>query len=171
MMVNMDDHNLRAQQQDDSQDPAQVNTNQQKQTDRAASQVKQQPADQVDQEKKSVSGLGKEQKESWGSGFAKEAEPHFVEKKEFEPPAEVEDWVEKLEEGEEITLPGPVKDDYGNVLMEAADLGKPQIFLPLEKEEIEDGLTHKVADSIRWLSEWCVRVIKMFPSRTNYKTE
>ncbi len=112
-------------------------------------------------------GMAKEREA--GGTFFKEQAPVIVEKKEFEPPPEVEGWMEKLEKGEEITLPGPVKDQYGQILMEASQVVKAKIVLPLEKEKIEEGLKEKVSDSIRWLSEWCLRVVKMFPSRVSYK--
>lgn len=34
------------------------------------------------------------------------------------------------------------------------------IVLPLSEKEIEEGLHHKVRDSIRWLAEWCLKIIK-----------
>lgn len=113
-------------------------------------------------------GMAKEKEV--GGAFFKEQAPTIIEKKEFEPPPEVEGWMEKLEKGEEITLPGPVKDEYGQILMEAARDTKPKIVLPLQKQKIEEGLKEKVTNSFRWLSEWCLRVIKMFPNRITFKT-
>jgi hypothetical protein len=34
---------------------------------------------------------------------------------------------------------------------------------------MEKGLKHKVVDSLRWLAEWCLRLIKMFGSKVAYK--
>jgi hypothetical protein len=44
------------------------------------------------------------------------------------------------------------------------------ITLPLTEEEIEEGLHHKVRDSIRWLAEWCVKIAKMAHGRVKYAT-
>lgn len=108
----------------------------------------------------------KEQKEAFGPPFAEGVK--IVEKKEFEPSEEVAEWMEKVE-GKEIELPQPVKDEYGQILIEAARITKPKIVLPLTKKKVKKGLHHKVADSIRWLAEWCLRLLKMFPERASYK--
>ena len=117
-----------------------------------------------------VVSVGKEQKEAFGASISKEAQPGAaVETKEFEASSEVKDWMEKIEAGEEITFPGPVTDDYGQILMDAAKITKPKIDLPLDKPGIQKGLHHKVVDSVRWLAEWCLRLIKMVPKRVVYK--
>jgi len=45
---------------------------------------------------------------------------------------------------------------------------KPKIVLPLRKAQIEDGLHQKVNQGVRWLSEWCVMMIKKYPGRVFY---
>lgn len=112
-----------------------------------------------------ASGL-KEQKEAFPAGFTEGIK--VVEKKEFEPSKEVASWMEKVE-GEEIELPQPIEDQYGQILLEAARTSKPKIVLPISKKKVKKGLHHKVADSIRWLAEWCLRLLKMFPERVVYK--
>lgn len=99
-----------------------------------------------------------------GSLF-KEGAPRVAEQKEFTPPAEVKEWVQEIKTAEEITLPQPVKDEFGEILLEAASPIKPKIVLPLTKPKIKQGLHKKIAESIRWLAEWCLRLIKMFPDR------
>ena len=111
------------------------------------------------------SGL-KEQKEAFGAPFAEGVK--IVEKKEFEPSEELAGWMEKVE-GEEITLPQPIRDEYGQILVRAATITKPKIILPLTKKKVKKGLHHKVAESLRWLAEWCLRLLKMFPERVVYK--
>lgn len=111
------------------------------------------------------SGL-KEQKEALGPPLAEGVK--IVEKKEFEPSEEVAEWMEKVE-GKEIELPQPVKDEYGQILVRAARITKPKIVMPISKKKMKKGLHYKVADSIRWLAEWCLRLIKMFPERIVYK--
>lgn len=99
----------------------------------------------------------KEQKEILGS-LAKEKEV-IREYKEPEPSKEVEPWIKK--EKKEIKLPRPVYDQGGQVILEDIAPQKPKITLPLDKLGIQKGLKHKVQDSIRWLAEWCLRIIKM----------
>lgn len=83
---------------------------------------------------------------------------------------EVEGWLEKLEK-EQTQLGQPVTDDKGQVVLD--DAGKQQggfkVILPLTKEEMERGLKHKVVDSLRWLAEWCLRLIKMFGNKVAYR--
>lgn len=93
----------------------------------------------------------------------------ILEKKEPEPTAEVKDWMRKLEEGETIQLPQPIMDDFGQVLVQAAGQTKSKIILPLNEEELEKGLHQKAIESIRWLAEWCIRVMKMAAGRVFYK--
>lgn len=112
--------------------------------------------------------LPPDKKEGIGSLF-KEGEPYLAEKRDFEPPAEVKEWVSEVKEAEEIDLPQPIKDDFGAILLESAMPSKPQIVLPLTQVKTKKGLHHKIADSVRWLAEWCFRLIKMFPKRVHYK--
>lgn len=107
----------------------------------------------------------KEQKEILGRIF-KEGEPVITEYKEPEPSKEVEPWVEKVEK-KEIKL--PLYDDSGQVILEDIAPQKPKITLPLDDAGIQTGLKHKVQDSIRWLAEWCLRIIKMGRWRIAYK--
>lgn len=107
----------------------------------------------------------KEQKEALGS-LAKEKEI-IREYKEPEPAKEVEPWIEKVEK-KEIKLPQPVYDQSGQVVLDNVAPQKPKITLPLDKAGIQKGLKYKVKDSIRWLSEWCVRIVKMGKWRVAY---
>lgn len=43
-----------------------------------------------------------------------------------------------------------------------------KIMLPLDKIEVEGGLKKSVVDGVRWLSEWCVMMIKKYPGRVFY---
>lgn len=93
----------------------------------------------------------------------------IAEYQEPEPGPEVKDWMQKLEEGETIQLPQPVTDDYGQVLVQSAGSQKPKIVLPLDEDEVIEGLHQKVINSLRWLAEWCVRVMKKASGRVFYK--
>lgn len=113
-------------------------------------------------------GGPKEQKEA-GPLAPRRETIRIIEQKEPEPGKEVKDWVEKVEEGETAQLGQTITDDYGQVLVEAAEKKKPKIVLPLDEAEIEKGLHHKAVDSIRWLAEWCIRVMKMAAGRVFYR--
>lgn len=83
---------------------------------------------------------------------------------------EVEGWLEKLEK-EQTQLGQPVTDDKGQVILDDANKQQSgfKVVLPLTKDEVEKGLHHKVIDSIRWLAEWCIRMIKMFGNKVTYR--
>lgn len=108
------------------------------------------------------------EKKEVGSSLFKEGEPRLIEKKEFSPPSEVQPWVKEVKPAEEITLPQPIKDEYGQILMESAAPPKPKIVLPLNQPKIHQALRQKLVESVRWLAEWCLRLIKMFPKRVKY---
>lgn len=118
----------------------------------------------------SVSG-SKEQKETGPLTPKLELEKvEVVEQKEPEPKKEVKNWVEKVESGDTAQLKKPVTDDYGQILVEAAEKKeKPKITLPLDEKGVEKGLHHKAVNSFRWLAEWCVRVMKIATGRVFYK--
>ena len=95
----------------------------------------------------------------------------YTRKVDLEP--EVEGWLEKLEK-EDSQLSEPVVDDKGKVVLdsakdETAGKGKFKVVLPLTKDEVEKGLQHKVIDSVRWLAEWCLRLVKMFGNKVTYR--
>ena len=112
----------------------------------------------------------KEQKEilsRMGEGLDMEKVPVVERKAEVGP--EMKDWMSKLEEGEDIQLPQPVKDGNGEVLVEAVANQQPKIVLPLIEETYKIGLNSSVSESVRWLAEWCKRLLKMFPGRTELR--
>jgi len=84
---------------------------------------------------------------------------------------EVEGWLEKVEK-EDSQLQQPVTDQTtGQVVLD--DSAKQQsgfkVILPMSKDEVDKGLHHKVIDSVRWLAEWCIRMIKMFGNKVAYR--
>jgi hypothetical protein len=73
--------------------------------------------------------------------------------------------------GPAVQLTKPVVDDQtGQVLVTSAAAQVPKIVLPLTKEEIEKGLHYKIFYSIRWLAEWCLRLIKRVGRRTRKRS-
>ena len=47
---------------------------------------------------------------------------------------------------------------------------KPNIILPLNKQEMTSGLRQGVMKGVRWASEWCLMMIKKYPGRVFYLT-
>lgn len=112
----------------------------------------------------------KEQKEILSEieqGVGMEKVPVVERKAEMRP--EMRGWIRKLEEGEEIQLPQPVTDGAGQPIVQAAAPQQPQIILPLDEDQFVAALRKTVYDSIRWLAEWCRRLLKMFPGRIAFK--
>ncbi len=96
-------------------------------------------------------------------------------------PVEQVSFVEKVEKQVETQQPAStqpqqptvtkqnVNDDMGKIVSaQFAVQTKPNIVLPESEEEIVEGLKHKVWESARWLSEWCVMMIKKYPGRVFY---
>ena len=84
---------------------------------------------------------------------------------------EVEGWLEKLEK-EDAQLKQPVVNQQtGQVVLDDAAQQQAgfKVVLPLTKDEVEKGLKHKVVDSLRWLAEWCLRLVKMFGNKVAYR--
>ncbi len=80
---------------------------------------------------------------------------------------EVESLIHKLETDPSLTK--PVTDDYGQPLVSPAAPTAPKIILPISQGSYTYGLTQKVSQSIRWLAEWCFRLIKIFGERAAFR--
>jgi hypothetical protein len=109
-------------------------------------------------------------KERVDSGGKQEVTPitEFTRNVDLEP--EVEGWLEKLEK-EDAQLQQPVVNQQtGKVILDNSHLPTGfKVILPLTKDEVEKGLRLKVVDSMRWLAEWCIRLIKMFGNKVAYR--
>jgi len=89
---------------------------------------------------------------------------------EIEPPKEVANWLEKVEKGD-VYLAKPVTDDQtGQTLVTAPSAQQPKIVLPLTRGQLIAGLKQKMNQAIRWLAEWCLRLIKMQPNQVELKS-
>jgi len=102
-------------------------------------------------------------------GIERERTPitEYTRKVDLEP--EVEGWLEKVEK-ESAQLGTPVQDDTGKTIVDDAQKQDDfKVVLPMTKDEVEKGLHHKVMDSIRWLAEWCIRMVKIFGNKVRYK--
>ena len=74
---------------------------------------------------------------------------------------EMAGYMEKVEK--EAELSGGVTDDYvQQALLQTGGQQTKPLTLPMNEEQIQQGLHHKVWEGIRWVAEWCVRQIKLF---------
>ena len=127
-----------------------------------------------DDDKKQVVGVSSGVKEAEVGSQEVTPVTEFTRSVDIEP--EVEGWLEKLEK-EDSKLQQPVTDDpvndkaEGQVLLDNVEKSDFKVVLPLTKDEVEKGLHHKVLDSVRWLAEWCIRMIKMFHGKVAYKRQ
>ena len=98
---------------------------------------------------------------------AEEAVEGYIERVEKKPEiaADVQQWV-KPGSGS-VTL--PQVNDFGQMVQQQAQQQQKPITLPLTQDELKDGLHHKIIDSVRWLAEWSIRMIKRYPGRVFYK--
>ena len=86
-------------------------------------------------------------------------QPTVVEVREPETiPEEVSGWLERAERDDVAEPPTIVH--QGQVLVSPAQPAKAAVALPLDDTKIKQGLHSQLFDSIRWLAEWCVRVMK-----------
>jgi hypothetical protein len=74
-------------------------------------------------------------------------------------------------EKENAQLQQPVVNQQtGQVVLDNSQLPTNfKVVLPLTKDEVEKGLHLKVVDSLRWLAEWCARLIKIFGNKVAYR--
>lgn len=101
---------------------------------------------------------------------AREQVESYIEKVEKKPELDEGDQSGMKKGADDVQMPKKITDDDDQVVAEAV-IEEPDINLPLTEEEVREGLHHKIADSVKWLSEWCVYVIKKYPGRVFYKEE
>lgn len=77
--------------------------------------------------------------------------------------------IQKVEQ--EIYLSKPITDDSGQPMVTSQVAPAPTITLPVTKTKYLYGLKQKVTDSIRWLAEWCGRILKIFGSKAGFQQE
>jgi len=92
-----------------------------------------------------------------------------VEEEEPEVDKEIEPLIQKVEK--EIYLSQPITDGWGQPLVSSPAPQNPKITLPVTKSAYTLGLTQGITDSIRWLAEWCRRIIKMFGQQVFFREE
>lgn len=82
---------------------------------------------------------------------------------------EVESLIHKVEK--EIYLAKPITDDAGQMVMQSPTTVLPIITLPLTQSTYIVGLTQQITESVRWLAEWCRRIIKMLGEKVVFREE
>ncbi|RJR24113.1 hypothetical protein C4578_03500 [Candidatus Microgenomates bacterium] len=110
------------------------------------------------------------EKEILNQLFKEESETYPVKiEEEPELSPELEPAIKKVEK--EIYLSQPITDDNNQPLVSPPAPQHPTIVLPISHTQYARGLTQKVTESIRWLTEWCLRVIKIFGTRAEFRKE
>ncbi|MFC1727492.1 hypothetical protein ACFL0Y_03140 [Patescibacteria group bacterium] len=71
--------------------------------------------------------------------------------------------------GAEISLPQPVTDDTGQVIVDTPSPQQVTVDLPLTDEEVEQAFQLKMIFSVRWLAEWTDRLLKKAGGKFSYK--
>lgn len=85
-------------------------------------------------------------------------------------PPEVEAWMEKVGESSPAAgITNLPKVELPTAPAPAVTASSTAFVLPLGREELESGSKASVNDSIRWLSEWCKRIIKQLKGQAVYK--
>ena len=116
-----------------------------------------------------VGGVAKEQVESRPLVDVSEKVPIVETREVGEVSKEVSSWMDKLEQGEEVSLPQSVSDDDGVVLEPVGEeIDEEVVVLPMTEEQVKQGLHKRVYNSARWLAEWCVRLAKKLHGKVMY---
>jgi len=71
--------------------------------------------------------------------------------------------------GETVSLPGPILDDTGQIVMDNTAPQQVVVKLPLTGAQMDQALHLKIIYSFRWLAEWMKRLLKIFGSKFVYK--
>lgn len=94
---------------------------------------------------------------------------------------EIEGYLDKVEHQTETQRPqvsppqnsqtgpvGPFATSAPPLAGQTSTVSPAKIVLPLNQPDIEFGLRKGVIEGLRWLSEWCVMMIKKYPGRVFY---
>lgn len=83
---------------------------------------------------------------------------------------EQQGYIEQVERKAERDLPAVPIDDHGQPLVVKADDQQAEpIVLPVTKEEFEKGIHEDLWSNLRWLTEWCLYVIRKYGGRVFFK--
>ena len=99
----------------------------------------------------------------------KKREELFIQERPLKPevPPEVEH-VEAIA-GAEISLPKPITDTGGGIILDNIAPQQVTVTLPLTEEEMQQALHLKIIYSLRWLAEWMKRLLKIVGGKFLYQ--
>jgi len=89
--------------------------------------------------------------------------------KSAEVPPEVESWMEKVEHHEVKAPTQTVVADKTAQMPTGNYASQPVIVLPATQKAVKAGMRKGVQNSIRWLAEWCVKMMKKFHGLVVYR--
>lgn len=117
-------------------------------------------------------------KEATTSGAAAEVSPQEVPgiqvvetEKVPEISPEVESWIEKVEHHELQPPQEIVVADQTAQQPTGIYAAEPVIVLPAGQKTVQQGMKKGVTESVRWLAEWCFKMIKKFHGAVVYREE
>ena len=90
--------------------------------------------------------------------------------KSAEVPPELESWMEKVETHQVQPPQQVVVADQTATNLTGNYVAEPVIVLPLTQQKVQQGTKKSVVDSMRWLAEWCIRIMKKFHGKVVYRT-
>jgi hypothetical protein len=82
---------------------------------------------------------------------------------------EVESWVEEVQRHDLQPPQQVVVADDTATQPTNNYVSEPVVVLPATQQVIQAGLKKKVSDSVRWLAEWCLRIVKKFHGSVVYR--
>lgn len=82
-------------------------------------------------------------------------------------PPEIAGWLERVERDDVAEPPTVVH--QGKTVVSPAAPTQAQVTLPLTSDDLKKGLHRKILESIRWLAEWCLRLVKKYHGKVAYK--
>lgn len=95
-----------------------------------------------------------------GSGGVSESVPIIEVGERVEIPEEVKGWIERTEQDDVADFQPVVHE--GQTLVAPAGSQNVSVNLPLDEEKVKKALHQKLFESVRWMAEWCVRMIKKY---------
>lgn len=102
------------------------------------------------------------------AGFVEVVGSDSIEKEPI--PPEVASWMEKVSRDTSGEKPPEIVIATPTTPPTASGGTKANVFvLPLGEQELEAGKRQGVSNSVRWLSEWCLRLVKKLGGQTTFR--
>lgn len=84
-------------------------------------------------------------------------------------PPEVSSWMEKVNRDTSGEKPPEIVVPTESHIASQGAPSTPLFVLPLGESEMNSGLHQGVGNSVRWLSEWCKRLVKKLGGQTSFE--